>query len=202
MSVSAALVLPMQAMTEPASSASRQRTQAAVYEAAFELLRMPPVAGHLAAVRSALEAAAKADPAGLDELRGAVASASGAEAEYARLISGASARIPAACPWHNCGLRDAAFAAADTLVSNDRFSELRVLSVLARRAGDALDAGKTEEAASIGATRKQFLAAHGLACVGDLAKQLSEGGTPLYGAVGRALSRALKAELSAPGPIA
>ena len=170
-----------------------------LYQAVFELLRMPPRDGTLAEVRRLLagHAARRRDHLGLQELDEALAGAplERAAREYASLFAGESPAVSMRCPNPGCRHRGEAFAAVEILQGEDRMSELRVLGLLARRTLDALDAGNLPEASILTDVQGRFLGHHAVPCLGQFVTSLRAGGDSLYSRVGVALGWLLEEDL-------
>lgn len=174
--------------TRPEELSSLHQGRATLYQALFELLRMPPRAEMLSAVAAMLDSQA----AGLccvPELSAALRGADleTARAEFGQLFASAKPLVAMRCKRPNCGVRDSAFTAADTLSGSERVSELHVISVLAERAAQAFSAGKLPVAAAFSDAQAQLLSFHAGACLADLAEEIESGSAKLYATVGKVL---------------
>ncbi len=160
-----------------------------LYSAAFELLRHPPGQSVFDRARRALDGGQhqRAHRA-LGELSDALGSASLPRVtdEFTELFEGPKA-LRARCDRPTCRMRGEAFAAADALPTEERVSELLVLSLLAGRTTEALSAGQIPEAAALSDLQGRFLTHHAGSCLGGLAGELQQRQTPFFSRVGTAL---------------
>lgn len=161
-----------------------------LYSATFELLRHPPSEGIFDRARRALDGGSQRQLAhrALGQLDEALSSASlGRVAEeFAELFEGPKA-LRARCERPTCRRRAEAFAAADALPTEERVSEIHVLSLLAGRTAEALGAGQIPEAAALSDVQGRFLTHHAGTCLGSLAGELQQSGMSFFGRVGTAL---------------
>jgi hypothetical protein len=187
---------PKRLPTLPEDLARFHATRAGLYHVFFELLRMPPCPSVAEAAARVLETVAGDHPAAA-LLRRALADIDldTAGQEYGQLFGGPQPRVAMRCKWPNCGVRDAAFSAADTLAGGERVSEIHVLAVLAERTAQAFAAGKLAEAAAFGDVQAKFLSFHAAACLADMAEELRAARTPLYAGAGQALAALAEQDL-------
>jgi hypothetical protein len=160
-----------------------------LYSATFELLRRPPRAGIFDQVRRGLDGASRRSAHRvLGELNEALGSASlGRVAEeFGELFEGPQA-LQARCKRPTCKVRGEAFSAAEALQTEERVSEIHVLSLLAGRTTQALSARQIPEAAAFSDVQGRFLTHHAGTCLGDLSGELQRSGLPFFGRVGTAL---------------
>lgn len=169
-----------------------------LYAATFELLRHPPADGLFDRARRSLDVGHQRQLAhrALAQLQEALGSASLARVseEFSELFEGPKA-LRARCERPSCRMRGEAFAAADALPTEERVSEIHVLSLLAGRTTEALAAGQIPEAAALSDVQGRFLSHHAGACLGKLAGELQESGRPFFGRVGTALGWLIQDDL-------
>lgn len=170
-----------------------------LYQASFELLRMPPRESSLRAVHKSLGLQAGAPQAcqAVRDLEAGLASSDVAQASaaYARLFGGEAPKAAMRCTNPGCRHRTEAFAAVEILRGEDRGSELRVLSLLAGKTIDAFRSGSMPEASILTDVQARFLSHHAVGCLGQLAAGLRDGGDSLYSRVGVALGWLLEEDL-------
>ena len=194
---SAALRPPRNAMTSqpkrlptlPEELATFHAARSSLYRLVFELLRMPPRPSVFDAAKRTLDELSGAHPA-VERLRQDIGGfdEQAASRDYGQLFAAPLPKVAMRCKWPNCGVRDAAFSAADTLAGGERVSELHVLAVLAQRAAGAFEEERLLEAAAFSDVQAKLLSFHAGACLADLAKELKAAQTPLYAGIGAALA--------------
>ena len=170
-----------------------------LYQAIFELLRMPPQAALLSELRQGLcESAARQEQhRAAAELEGALSAVeqSRASGDYAQLFCGDAPCVRMRCANPGCRHRTEAFAASSVLCAEERVGELRVLGLLAQKTVDALAAGCVPEASILTDVQGRFLGNHAGECLGQLVTGLRAGGSSLYSRVGVALGWLLEEDL-------
>ncbi|MGI5862339.1 MAG: hypothetical protein ACOX6T_09810 [Myxococcales bacterium] len=187
---------PMRLPTLPEELATFHAARSTLYRHLFELLRMPPRPCAFDAARRALDELAGAPPAA-ETLRQALGAfdEQAASRDYGQLFAPPQPKVAMRCKWPNCGVRDSAFSAADTLASSERVSELHVVSVLAERAACAFEAKRLPEAAAFSDVQAKLLSFHAGACLADLAEELKAAQTPVYAGIGAALALLVEQDL-------
>ncbi len=168
-----------------------------LYSATFELLRRPPREGTFDEVRRGLDSGSRHGVhRALGELNEALGRTSlgGVTEEFGELFEGPQA-LQARCKRPNCKVRGEAFAAAEALHTEERVSEIHVLSLLAGRTTRALGARQIPEAAALSDVQGRFLSHHAGTCLGDLSGELQQRGLPFFGRVGTALSLLIRDDL-------
>lgn len=189
---------PFRRLTPSDELSAFHAARSGTYQAFFELLRMPPRQPALDAARRAVDGCRSAgDHRALSRMQEALARVSQAEAadEFAHLFSGDGA-IGMRCKWPSCGVREAAFAAANALPIEEKVGEINVLALLSERTTQALVARHIPEAAAFSDVQGRFLALHAGVCQTELAEDLKKSQAPFYSQVGTALGWIIEDDLS------